>query len=237
MAKYDRFNAVILIGDSSRRGKLKQAALAMTSFNKVFPAPVMTEALSKINGYDEVDVVFISFDFGWDKIIQFVKEAKATPHGDKLSFVLVLKPGDEKDENVAKSVFAGIHSCLYEPYSADNLRVIAQMAAKIKEEAEVKREKAAIQKLLLEIIKHIDALSFYQRKGKNPEAVFKKLRSACSSLNQLGPDAQTIYHELVLELFAEAKPFGSEEYKGVSERIRKIVQDKLAVRMEQEYSE
>ncbi len=208
----------------------------MPAFYKVFPAPVMTEALARLNGHEEVDVVFISFEYGWDKVNQFLAEAKKTPRGAETAFVLVLKPGDENEETVAKSVFAGIHSCLYEPYSADNLRVIAQIAAKVKREAMVTREKAAIQLLMTEIMKHIDALSYYKKKGKNPNPVLKKLRESCTALSKLGPEAQEIYREIIVELFESAKPFGAEEYKGVSERIRKIVQEKMALKLESEYS-
>ncbi len=236
MAQHDRFDALVVVDDSGRRGQLKQAALALTCFRKVYSASLLSDALSKLNGADSIDVIFLSFSFGWDEITEFIEIAKKSHRGTDAAYILVLKPGDESNENVARSAFIGIHGCLYEPYAADSLRVVAKVAERIKAEAAEKRERAAVQVLVEEIMHHVDALAYFKKHNKNTAPVLRKLKNACASVKKLGERACDIYHELAVDVFQTAKPIIS-EYTGPSQRIKKLTEERLAEKFEKEYAE
>ncbi|HQH27306.1 MAG TPA: hypothetical protein PLP17_07920 [Oligoflexia bacterium] len=237
MTQQERFDLLLAVEDSGRRGRLKQAALALTQFRKVHTAPDFDEAYSKLCSVEPVDVMFIGFEFGWEAISAFITKAKELPDGDGMTFVLVMKSREENSENMASGIFSGIHGIIYEPYAADHLQVVAKVATKVKLQAAAKRERAAVQLLLLDAIKHLDALAYCAKRGKKLDPVYRKLNATCESLKRLGAEAIRIYYDLGLELFEAAKPLNQDAYSGVSARVRRIVEDKFFQTLESEYSE
>ena len=235
MPLYERFDALIVNEDSANRGRLKQAALALTQFRTVFTCGALKEGLSRLCQSEPTDVVFLSFKFGWDRIREFIEEAQKTLHGAECAFVLILKANDQSGETVAQSVLGGVHGCLFEPYSADNLREIAEIAAKVKTENYLKRERAASQILVTEIIKHLDGFAFYEAAGKNTRLVLKKLAQSCQAVQKLEPESFAVYIQVAMEMLEKAKVTGASQYTGVSERVRKSVEAKIAKQLEAEY--
>ncbi len=84
-------------------------------------------------------------------------------------------------------------------------------------------------------MKHIDALASYQQRKKNTAPVIKKLTQSCSTLKSFGPEVMELYHKLAIEMFESAEPPAAAEYSGVSERIKKIIEQKIAIQLDQEY--
>jgi hypothetical protein len=235
MAEHEGLNAVVVAEDSSKRENLKQVGLAFSSFNKVHLSSCFHNAYDRLSGTDEINIVFVSFDYGWEHIARFIADAKKTKDGKNSTFVLLLKPGDEKDANVSKSLFRGIHGHLYEPYSEDDLRKITQVAAKVRAEFDTRLKHAEVRKQVLQIIKHIDALAYHHTKMLDPAPVISKLKQTCSSLIGLDDEAFATYQSVAADLFEEAIPLSAHSYTGVSKRIRKMVEEKLIRQFETEY--
>jgi hypothetical protein len=235
MVEYERLNALVVAENSSDCDSLKQAALAFGRFNDVQSSPSFYNACDRLNGTDEIDIVFVSFDYGWERIVRFIDDAKKTKNGKNSAFVLMLKPVDEKDQNVSKSLSVGIHGHISEPYSVDNLSKIAHAADTVRAEFDTKRKSAEVRKLVLQIIKHIDALAYHHTKMLDPAPVIGKLKQSCSSLDELDDEAFAAYQSLAVDMFEEAIPLSAHSYTGVSERVRRMVEEKLIRQYETEY--
>jgi CheY-like chemotaxis protein len=231
-----RFNVLIVDPDSSSRGNLKQAAMALTTFNKVYIAGSLDEAFGKTGGGESIDVLTLSYRFELSAICKFVERAKQTPRGEGWAYIAVLKASDQNNKAIADGVVGGINGFLLEPYSADNLRQVAEVTGKIKAQNEMKRVKAAIAMLLKEIVKHLDAVAMYKAKGKNPVAAYRRLRESCKSLQQFNGPMYDAYVEACAEILGNLPPPALANYSGVSERVKKRMEAKALEELEKQYS-
>lgn len=235
MATSDRFDVLIIDPDSESRGKLKQAAMALTTFKKVLTISNLKEGLTKASTREGFDIVVLSYRFSQDETARFVEAAKSTEGGKEWAYMLVLKSAEQKNQVVAQGVIGGIDGFLFEPYSADNLREMAEITARVKHKNAVKRKQAAITMILKEVIAHLDAVAFYQSKGRDPVVAKKKLAASCQSLKKFKGDTYDIYIELAIELFGACEPPAVASYSGVSKRIKDRLETKMLKDLEERY--
>ncbi|MCB0324859.1 MAG: hypothetical protein KDD69_14850 [Bdellovibrionales bacterium] len=234
MAGTDRFNILIIDPDSGSRGNLKQAALALTQFHKVYATATLKEAIGKTDAPESIDVLFISYRFDAEDIAAFIDQAKQTKRGKDWAYCAVLKASEQKNDVIAGSVIGGIDGFLFEPFSADNLREIAEVTAKVKLQNELKRKQAAMQVLLKEISAHLDAVAFYKKRGRDPRAAMRKLAEAASSLEKFKGNTFAAYVEAATEYFGNVPPPIS-EYTGASQRVRARMEERMLRELEDQY--
>ena len=235
MAASDRFNILIIDPDSQSRGNLKQAALALPSFKKVYVCSFLREGIDKADGTEPIDVVFVSYRFPQEEVEEFVAEAKKLSRGKDWAYVAVLKAKEQKNDVIANSVIGGLNGFLFEPFSADNLREIAEITAKVKLEAESRRRQAAILVLLKEVSGHLDAVAFYKKRGTETPIANRKLAESSQNLKKFKGEMFGDYVETLIDYFSTIQPPPSLNYNGVSERVRKRMEEKMLKELEAQY--
>ena len=124
---------------------------------------------------------------------------------------------------------------MFEPYSADNLREMAEITAKVKKQNSDKRKRVAMRLLLTEVAGHVDALSFYRKKGRDAAKATKKLNDACERLQKFKKDCFDLYIDEMITVFAGMPPPAVASYTGVSLRVKQRLEAKRLAQLEAEY--
>lgn len=231
-----RYQALVAEPDINRRGRLKQAALAINSFKRIDQVSLLTEATNKINSDPNWDVLFLSSDFGEAPLVEFVMRIIKEQQAHDYAFVVVLKKPDEQ-ALLAKLLMCGVHAFLCEPYSVDRINEITQIVTKVKGQAAIKRKKAAALLLVQTISRELDRLAAYLARGFNVERAKKKFQEACNSLRQFQDDSLQIYCDVAVETFEKALPTAAGNYGGASKRVKEKLEAKLREQYEAELKE
>jgi response regulator RpfG family c-di-GMP phosphodiesterase len=238
MATSDQYNVLIVDPESSSRAKMKQAASVLTSFRKVNHAPNMENGMREImDSANGTDIVFVSYSFGQDAITPFVESAKQTSIGDACAYILILKASDQSSDVVANNVGGGIDGFLFEPYSADALREIAEIAARVKMESAERKRGAVLRLHLRETMQYLDLVSYGKKSGQELEKNKTKFIEAAGRLKKASKGLKKEYVDLAIREFADAIPVTPINYNGVSERVRKRMEAKRARDIQKRYEE
>ena len=234
LKKYDAF---VVDNDMAARMRLKSATTSVPRFGQVKLLSTLEEALSALNvAVASQDVIFISKRFPQDAITPFIANAKQTTAGQDAAYVLVLRTDDQQAESVAKNVLGGTDGFLLEPYSVDQLVEITELAARVRKERSQEREAAALRFLINDVIKQIDRVWFLKASGFDVGRSFKKLKDMCTVFQTLDKETCELYYEIVVNAF-EAVPIPqppAKHYKGVSDRVRKRMEQKILADMDAE---
>jgi CheY-like chemotaxis protein len=231
----ERYNVLIVEPEGESRGKLKQTAMALTLFNKIHSVSSLTEVLERRIPHEHIDIVVLSYHFSQDDIWKFIEQAKAAPWGEDWAYVLVLKSSEQKSENIASSMIGGVDGFLLEPYSADSLREMAQIAATVKDKNERRRKKMALKVLLKEISGHLDALAFLHAYGKDGGRAERQMKQCCENLTKLCHEDMELYTESLLEVFEDLPLLVNTSYRGVSKRVRDKFEEHMMREIEERY--
>lgn len=232
---YDRFHLLIIDPSSESRGKLKQAALSLPVFKKVFVCSTIAEAQDGATGVVTPDVVFLSYRIDEEQIEAYIKSARETEDGQDCAYCAVLKSQDQSSTNVASGMLGGIDGFIFEPYSADNLREIAEVTAKIKKRGELRRKKAALTVIFREINMHLDAVCFYRKRGKEHTIAIRRLNEAAKNLKRFDGELFPIYVETLIEFFEQVPPPMNLSYDGASERVKARLEKRMLEELEAQY--
>lgn len=235
MAGEERYNILIVDPNGESRGKLKQVALSLPRFNKVFVASSLAEALAKTDSPDHVDIVVVSRSFGMEAIISFMREAKATRRGKEWAYMAVVRVESQNNETVASGVVDGLDGFLFEPYSADNMREMAEITAAVKNRNEIARRKAAMSMVLVEVIEHLDAVAFYRSKKRDYHIAFRRLEESSERLKRFKEEYAEIYLEALLDAFGGIEAPALTSYHGVSTRVRERLEVRTLEKFDQKY--
>ena len=224
-----KYNALVVDPDTGTRLRLKQAAISVYHFGEVHLCPDLDNALARLEGGKQSDVVFISERFPKDQIPPFIKQAKGTAGGNDAAYVLVLTKSEDDSARVASGVMLGADGVLMEPYSVDSLVEITKLSARVKRENARTREKAAISFLVKDIIKQIDRLAYMKVCEMDVGRSLKQFREMCSVFENFDDNSRQMYFEIMLELFDNLPPpkYPVRQYKGASLRVKKMMEKKL----------
>jgi response regulator RpfG family c-di-GMP phosphodiesterase len=237
MSTSDRFNILIVDPDPKSRSTLKDAALSLTSFNKVLFSKNIEEALQFGSGVDQIDVVTLSYRLTMEEISDFIKEVKKTSGGKRWAFITVLKSSDQQNEVIAENMLNGIDGFLFEPYSADNLREMAEVTAKVKFKNEQARLKGALEMYIREVSIHLDAVAFYAAQQRPSVIAKNKLTESCTKLKKFTKENWDIYTSVLSDVLTNVLPPEGIQYQGVSRRVRERMKAKMMKDLESQYKE
>jgi response regulator RpfG family c-di-GMP phosphodiesterase len=237
MTGTERFNILIIDPDGKSRAMLKDAALSLPSFKKVHFSNSLDDAMKYGDGVDPIDVVTVSYRFNGDDVAKFVSNIKKTPRGREWAFVNVMKSKHQENETVAESMLNGMDGFLFEPYSADNLREMAEVTAKVRLKNEIAKKRGALELFLNEVTKHIDAISFYASQKRDPTIAKNKLTNSCNKLKRFKTEDWNMYTEVLVDVFSKVLPPATAQYQGVSKRVRERLKSKMMKELEDEYNE
>ncbi|MCB0358626.1 MAG: hypothetical protein KDD44_03295 [Bdellovibrionales bacterium] len=231
-----KLDALMVDTNLERRARLRDAAYAQRGFRNVQPVNGLDQALQRLQENNGCDVLFISYEFDREEILEFVKSAKNTTVGSDCAYIMVMKPKDQNAETVAQDVLDGADGFLFEPYSVENLFEITKISARVKKEQAEARVAAAIRMTIEGAIEEIDRVAMLcQKRGDSPK-LLEKLQSICAPIRRLDRRGQNTYFELLTELFSEVPPPPSNEYRGASKRVREMLMRKRLRRSKQDES-
>ncbi len=237
MATSDIFTILIIDSDGKSRNMLKNAALSLPCFKKVLFCSSLDEGFNFGNGFEAIDVVTISHRFKIEDSGEFIKKVKKTPRGKQWAFITVVTPSSKQNEIIAENMLNGVDGFLFEPFSADNLKEMAEVTAKVKLENEYARMKSGLEILLDEVAKHLDAVAYYASQNKVSASAKNKLLESSKKLNRFKTENWDMYVEVVTELFPQISAPAGRKYQGVSQRVRDRMKAKMMAELENEYKE
>lgn len=229
----DRFSAIIVDPEGGNRIRLKQAASAVPEFDKVAQIANLNEALAKLEGSEETNVIFLSNKAFSADIPQFIKNAKGTPHGELATYILILSQSEQADTSYASAMLQGADGFLIEPYSVDALLEITRISAKVRKERLEAREAVAIKFLMQEISDQVNTISELLTVGGQVLRPMRKLRQMCEIFQTLDDATRAKYLSSAVEVFEAAHPpLPRAAYKGVSSRVKKRLENKIIAQLE-----
>ncbi len=228
-----RYAALAIDSDMGARMRLKQAATSMHQIKSITLYADIQEAIKSIE-YDPkfIDVVFISNRLPEMEAKNFIMGVKAVKHFRDAAFVQLLISTEDEDAQTTQSILNGYDGVLMEPYSVDALLNIVELTARIKKERREKREKDAISYLIQNIIKKVDRMAYIRASHMDIGTAIKRLKASCHVFESFDEANLNAYYEAAVEMFGNAVAYGDmhskqQMYKGVSQRIRKIVIKKM----------
>jgi response regulator RpfG family c-di-GMP phosphodiesterase len=231
------FNALIVDPDLDRRMRLRQAAGAVPLFHNVVQFGAAREAIAHLEFRQECcDVAFIAHSLEASEISSFIHKAKELPHSRDAAFVLVLAEASSGEDSVASYVMHGVDGFLFEPYSVNSLVEITELAARVRKERSDSREKMAFTLMVGDLMEQLDVSAFLKSCGYALGKSWKAFCSGAESLKTLSSESLQNYFSIAVKLFGDAPlpKFNMmlKKYSGVSSRVRKRMEDKLAAEVD-----
>lgn len=231
--------ALVLHPNPINRQYLWQAILADIHFDTVKAIKNVDELLDHLEYSAPYDTVLVSTEIEWSDRERLIKNARETKGGELAAYILVVS-GESKDTaNLAAEMTGDYNGLLLEPYSADNLRVVAETAKKVTGEALQRRKKIGMQTQIKEVVKYLDltALDVYMEDDHRKH--MRDFKEVCKPLKKSATKSKELYLETLTELCADAKPRTAEKidvgdmYSGTSSRVKKKLKEKLKNQQEQ----
>lgn len=220
ITEYNKFDAIIIDHDLDSRGKLKQAAHNVVSFGKVYPFSTLADVLARLQVGEKCDVIFLSYKLGQEEIAEFIKAAKDTHSGRDCAYILVMTARSQESNIVAQNFLGGANGFLFEPYSVDSLREIAELAATVKLENQKERERAALQILVNDMVREVANMALRYSVGQDIRPELKRAKRIAAAVKELQPEALDEYYEMLIESFIKAPPPATPSYFGASRRVK-----------------
>jgi DNA-binding response OmpR family regulator len=227
-----KFNCIIIDPDMTGRMRLKQATSPVNEFGSVTPLSNINEANSYLAGDKPTDVVFLSARLPQEHLSPFIQSAKALKSGQDAAYVIVTKSASDGAKGIAEIMMLGGDGMLCEPYSVDSLLEITLLSARVRKERSDQREKAAIGMIIKDVINQLDMVACLKANGCELGLSIKKLRDLSAMIHAMSPESRTTYFDVMLQAFIDAplppKALGVKKYGGVSSRIKKKMDQKMA---------
>ena len=221
--------------------RLKQATSPINEFGAVSPLGSFNEASAQLNSDRITDVIFISSRFPQEQLSPFISAAKATKGGQDAAYVIVTKSAGDGARAIAEIMMIGGDGMLCEPYSVDTLLEITLLSARVKKERSEQREKVAIGIIVKDIIAQLDLVACLRASGCEPGLSIKKLKDLSAMVHGMSPESQRLYIEVATQSFIDAplppKALGVKKYGGVSSRIKKKMEQKMADELQKQMAE
>ncbi len=219
------YDALIIDPDLDSRIRLKQATVAIPSFEKGIQISNFKDALERLQDEDKVDLVFISHRFPHNEILEFLGQARCTKQGEDAAYILVVLQSEEDAGKVATNVINGLDGFLFEPFSVSSLHDITALATKVRKQRTMARNEAALRFLITDLMNHIDHIASLKALKQETGPTQRKFKDLCKGVDSLSNDLKQIYTEIAIDMFIEAPPprrvFQRRVYKGASLRVRK----------------
>lgn len=227
-----KFNCLIVDPDMPGRMRLKQATTPISEFGLVTPVGSINEANAFLGGEKITDVVFLSARLPQDQLAPFIQLAKQTKGGMDAAYVIVTKNSGDGARSIAEIMMIGGDGMLCEPYSVDSLLEITLLSAKVRGERAGEREKVAIGIMVRDMISQLDLVCCLKANNCELGLSIRKLKDVAAMVHALAPESQAVYLEVMQQCFLDAplppKALGLKKYGGVSNRIKKKMEQKLA---------
>lgn len=229
-----KLDVLLLDNDLDARMRLQHAISLNPEFGRDIQTNNFTEALEVIRGESKsLDLVFIAnTNLQFQDIEQFVGEARTLVGAQDAAFVVVFSSYEGKDELITQVYELGADSYIFEPYSADDFRRMANLAARVGPRRLIDREVLSIGPIVREIIKLVDLMHSLLVQHCSIEKSREKLRSLGQRLAGFQKESKEVYFDYIeecLPLLPAPAPETDElkNHQHKSPRLRKRLEDAL----------
>lgn len=234
-----KFNCLIIDPDMPGRMRLKQATTPINEFGMVTPMANVNEATVFLKGEKITDVVFLSARLPQEQLGPFIAMSKQTKGGQDAAYVIIKK--DQGDASaMAEIMMLGGDGMLCEPYSVDSLLEITLLAARVRKERASERHKIALGIMVKDLISQLDLVCCLKANNCELGLSIRKLKDVSAMIQALDAESLPVYFEVMQQAFIDAplppKALGTKKYGGVSNRVKKKMDQKLAEEIEKQMS-
>lgn len=233
-----KFNCIIVDPDMTGRMRLKQATSPVNEFGMVTPFGSINEANAYLAQDKPTDVVFLSGRLPQEHLSPFIQSAKLLKSGQDAAYVIVTKSANDGAKGIAEIMMLGGDGMLCEPYSVDSLLEITLLSARVRKERSDQREKVALGIIVKDIIGQLDLVCCLKANNCEPGLSIKKLKDLGAMVQAMSPESQKTYFEVMTQAFIDAplppKALGVKKYGGVSSRIKKKMDQKMAEELQKQ---
>lgn len=235
MAIPSAHNAIICDPDLDSRMRLKQATASVVEFGEVLQAGSVRDATTRLAEVP-TDVVFVSHRYG-TQAADFIAKARTFASTRDATFIMLL-PNTNGQSAIAQHMLHGIDGFLFEPYSVDSLVEITRLAARLKRERALARERVALSLMIQELINQFDVVTSLKAEQMDYGRSWSRLASTAAALRNLSPETLAVYYELAIKQFGEVPlpktPPPKRAYSGASTRVKKKLEEKRQSELEQQ---
>ena len=206
----DSFRSLILDSDSDSRGKFREVLQSIVIKGNCVVARNLKDALTRIESGSSYDAIFISSQFGKDKINEFLERIRGHKKTEKALRILNLKGTHQDSAFVAKTFMGGVDGFICEPYSADGLLTLIRSLkeSKVAGTDQTKRKSAGITFLVDDAIKQVDSMAVSL--GRDPEkggagAGIRELRRISSELQSIAATSKEDFERILVDKFSSVE--------------------------------
>lgn len=227
-----QFRALIVDPNPTIRAYLWQATLANVYFERVKACSKIATALNLLEQHEAYDVILLASTIPKAEMDAFVLTSKQADGGKEAAYIVILKAQHQNTENVAEGLLHGLDGFLLEPFSADSLKRVALVAARVKKEFERQRSEAAIRIIVADILKTLRGYLNATILGEEVNRTRRDLQKSVAALQKIPEEHRDLYFEIATEMFGASAPRPSIGYHGASKRLKKKLQKKRSKRAE-----
>lgn len=182
--------ALIVSERMDTRRLLRQFLQFSNSFEQVASTKAFDEALWHLVETPQYNFVFIGSEFESEATASFITSArKGETKKSKKKFILVFREGEQNPEKVAQSMMLGFHAFLCEPFSADAIAEITQLAGKVSQQQTALRLKAATGILLSDVCEDSDDEEDASSKETD---LWEQSKKSCEYYNKVTSESVTL---------------------------------------------
>jgi response regulator RpfG family c-di-GMP phosphodiesterase len=221
-----KISTLLLDNDLDARMRLRHALSLNSDFGKDIQTTSCEEALAALNREnDSVDLVFIAnTNLEFNDIQSFIEQARALSGAHDAAFVLVFSTYGGKDELISQVYELGADSYIFEPYSADDLCRMANVAIRVGPRRLIDREMLSIEPLVREMVRLINLVHRLTLMNCCVDKTMERLRMLGARLASFQDESKEAYFEYIEEVlpFESAPDQSRDEMKGTEVKSTRL---------------
>ena len=207
-----RFRTLLIDHDLDIRMRLKESLLSVYYFIGIVNVSSVKQAREALSGEDGFDLIFISYNFSEQEVLEIIEQARISNGGADSAFILVSSQLNKRSSEAARYMQGGIDCILHEPFSTEELVEITSIGRNLHNSRRQVRETVSTGFIVRDIIRHIDLLASLRKRELQGTHTIEKLRSMIDLVKQFHPAAQEQYFVRVLDLFTSL-PFPEKSHE------------------------
>lgn len=191
----DGLCGIVIDKDTDRRDRLRHVVRYMDVFDKFIPTATLDMAVANIESSDELDVIFISDTFIED--LPRLRD-KLDEHGKKTLIVMVTQT-TQGEADVAEKLLRGVSAVLAEPYSADTLASVCDLAFELRQQERERRNHEAMERLVRTVLTALDEVASKMATFKPYGPARRRMVQTSKIIGKLEPEQRELYFKILDE--------------------------------------
>ena len=191
----------------------------MSDFGEIYMAGTLNEVDSLVESSNKPwDIIFVSYRIPQDEVTRFLASFRDSPASSETAVIQIFKMGDASSTKVATTIAQGFNGILCEPFSGDGLKVCAKQSVGLRLNGTKDRIRMALSVIIPVVAR--DAAKHGGKLGQLLTKEHRELAESCKVLRELAEYAGSTYEAMINEVFDSLKKGTTDEYAGVSKRLK-----------------